>query len=157
MEVYYYRTREAPQSLLITEEQFGMLLSHDVSPCWFIDYCYKSTPDGAQLICWDFNQNKRAWPYHSSLYRLPGCFRIDFKILVMTFRALRSLVLSHISDLSWSHESTCIMNSSGNGPLVVANARIETNGAENLPRSLQNCSPEDVKPTGRVTSFKSVF
>ncbi len=50
---------------------------------------------------------------HTSLHWLPVCFRINFKILVRTFRGLNRQAPSYISELLQFHNPSCSLRSSG--------------------------------------------
>ena len=56
-------------------------------------------------------------PILKSLHWLPVCFRIDFKILLLVFKALNGLSPSYLSDLLLNYEPSRTLRSSDRGLL----------------------------------------
>lgn len=54
-----------------------------------------------------------------SLHWLPVSFKIDFKILVLVYKALGGLGLSYLSDVLLTHEPSETLRSSGSGLLII--------------------------------------
>ena len=54
--------------------------------------------------------------------------RIDFTILLLTFKALHGLAPSYISDVLVAYEPLCSLRSSGRGLVVVNEVRLKTRG-----------------------------
>lgn len=52
-------------------------------------------------------------PTLKSLHWLPFCFRIDFKILLLVYKALKGLAPAYLSDLLLSYEVSRTLRSSG--------------------------------------------
>ena len=67
-------------------------------------------------------------PILASLYWLPVFFRVDFKILLITFKALNGHAPSYISELLVPYEPERSLRSSGRGLLVVPKSRLVTKG-----------------------------
>ncbi len=67
-------------------------------------------------------------PIFSSLHWLPIKFRIRFKVLVFTYRALHGQAPAHISDLLHPYFTSWSLKSSDQGLLVVPRARLKTKG-----------------------------
>ena len=76
-------------------------------------------------------------PVLASLHWLPVHFRINFKILVLTFRALHGQAPPYISDLIIHHVPACTMRSSGQRLLEVPYTHFKTSG----DRSVQAVAP----------------
>ncbi len=67
-------------------------------------------------------------PVLASLHWLPVRFRIDFKILLITFKALDGLCPTYIADLLTPYSLERSLRSSGKGLLAVPKARLKTKG-----------------------------
>ena len=85
--------------------------------------CANSTLKGLQLI-----QNAAARilrrfehisPALASLHWLPVKFRIDYKILLLTFKALHGLAPSYLNDLLFPYTPSRMLRSQGAGLLVI--------------------------------------
>ncbi|KAF7659347.1 hypothetical protein LDENG_00299430 [Lucifuga dentata] len=91
------------------------------------------------LHCLQTVQNAAAWlltkftrshitPILSSLHWLPLNFRVHFKILTLTFRAMHGQAPQYISDLLQSYTSRKSLKSSGQRLLEVPHTRLRTCG-----------------------------
>ena len=87
-------------------------------------------------------------PVLPSLHWLPVCFRIDFKILLITFKALNGLAPSYITDLSVPYTPGRALCSSGRGLLSVPQARLKTKGDRTFAVRAQRLwsLPEGIRP-----------
>ena len=103
--------------------------------------------------------NKRAHitPVLAALHWLPVQYRIQFKILVITFRALHGQVPSYISDLIQLHTPTRSLRSLGQMLLMVPRTNFKTRGDRSFqavaPR-LWNDLPLSLRCVDSVKSFK---
>ena len=92
-----------------------------------------------------------------SLHWLPVCQRIDFKILLLVYKALNGLGPKYISDLLVRYEAPRPLRSSGTGLLSVP--RIKTKQGEAAfsfyASRLWNKLPEYLRLAETVNSFKS--
>ncbi len=99
-------------------------------------------------------------PVLASLHWLPVCSRIDFKFLLITFKALHGLAPDYISDLLIPYVPLRSLRSSGSGLLSVPESRLITKGdrafAIRAPR-LWNDLPEEIRQSESVSSFKSLL
>ena len=77
-------------------------------------------------------------PVLAALHWLPVHFRINFKILVLTFRALHGQAPPYISDLIELHVPACTLRSSGHRLLMVSFTHFKTRG----DRSFQVVAPK---------------
>ena len=97
-------------------------------------------------------------PILKSLHWLPVCFRIDFKILLLVFKALNGLSPSYLSDLLLNYEPSRTLRSSDRGLLLIPKIRSKTHGEAAFyyyaPR-LWNSLPEDLRAAASVDIFKS--
>lgn len=78
-------------------------------------------------------------------------FRIDFKFLLITYRALHDLAPSYISDLLIHYNPSRNLTSSGSGLRSIPASRVKTRG--DRASRLWNDLPEDISES--VSSFKS--
>ena len=99
-------------------------------------------------------------PILASLHWLPVAFRVDFKVLLISFKAQRGLAPSYISELLSPYDPPCGLRSAGKGLLTTRTATYVTRGdrafAVRAPR-LWNALPEKIRLTDSLTSFKSLL
>ena len=99
-------------------------------------------------------------PILAALHWLPVAFRIDFKILLIAFKAQRGLAPPYISELLSPYIPPRDLRSSGKGLLEVRTASYVTKGqrafAVNAP-NLWNALPERIRLTDSLTLFKSLL
>ena len=114
--------------------------------------------DFTELSYQTFKEIQDKWlhpPLSASLQRLPVCFRIDFKILLMI---LHGLPLCYISDLLFTYEPLCSFRSLSRGILSVPGVWLTTRGdrafSARAPK-LWNELPEEIRSAESVTCFKS--
>ena len=97
-------------------------------------------------------------PVLASLHWLPVNFRIQFKVLLIVFKALNGQAPSYISDLIHPHQAPRSLRSSGNALLHVPRSRLKRKGdrafAVAAPR-LWNQLPLDIKKAPSILVFKS--
>ena len=97
-------------------------------------------------------------PVLATLHWLPVSFRVDFKILLLTLKALNGLAPPYIVDLLEPHVPGRCLRSSNAALLVVPRTNLVTKGdrafAARAPR-LWNKLPHDVRVAGSLTIFKS--
>ena len=96
-------------------------------------------------------------PVLKSLHWLPVCQRIDFKILLLVYKALNGLGPKYISDLLPRYEPPRPLRSSGTGLLSVP--RVKTKYGEaafsHYAPQIWNKLPESCRSAATLTSFKS--
>lgn len=96
-------------------------------------------------------------PILYSLHWLPIKFRIDFKILILTFRALNGQAPKYIADLLCPYSPGRALRSSGQSLLMVPKTRYKTRGDRSFqavaPR-LWNALPLSLRMADSVDSFK---
>ena len=86
-------------------------------------------------------------PTLSSLHWLPIKFRIHFKVLVFTYRALHGQAPVYISDLLHPYITSRSLRPSDQGLLVVPRAQLKTKGDhafEVVAPTLRNTLPIDI-------------
>ena len=99
-------------------------------------------------------------PVLASLHWLPVCLRIDFKILLITFKALHDLAPAYISELLVPYVASRSLRSSGSRLLVLPVSRLITKGDRafsiRAPK-LWNELPEEIRLTESLPIFKSLL
>ena len=100
-------------------------------------------------------------PVLAALHWLPVSFRINFKILLLTFKALNGLAPSYLSEMVKPYEPSRTLRSSGRGLLKEHDkATLVTRGdrafSVKAPK-LWNSLPEELRLTKSLTSFKSLL
>ncbi len=105
-------------------------------------------------------RNDHITPVLAALHWLPVSFTIDFKILLLVFKALNGQAPAYISDLLSSYEPDRCLRSSSKGLLSVPKARLISKGdrafAVRAPK-LWNSLPLDLRKATSVSSFKSLL
>ena len=103
------------------------------------------------------NRRAHITPILKSLHWLPVSFRINFKILVLTFRALHGQAPEYISVLIQPYSSVRTLRSSGQNLLMVPRSCFKTRGDRSLeavaPR-LWNELPLSLRSLDSVETFK---
>lgn len=96
-------------------------------------------------------------PVLRSLHWLPVCQRIDFKILLLVYKALNGLGPKYISDLLLSYEPPRPLRSSGTGLLCVPRVRTKHGEAafSFYAPHIWNKLPENCRSAATLSSFKS--
>ena len=129
-----------------------------------IDYCNallagvsKATLSKLQLV-----QNSSArvhiTPILEKLYWLPVSFRIDFKILMLTCKALNNLAPHYLCELLTPYTPTHALRSSEAGLLTVQTTRLKTMGDRafsSLAPKLWNSLPSEIRNAESLRVFKS--
>jgi hypothetical protein len=96
-------------------------------------------------------------PLLKELHWLPMDLRIDFKILLLTYKSVNDLAPSYLCDLLQPYRPARSLRSSSNGLLVVPKSRTSTYGDRAFsiaaPR-LWNNLPENIRNAHSVSSFK---
>ena len=99
-------------------------------------------------------------PILASLHWLPISFRIEFKILLITYKAISGLAPSYITDLIPPYEPSRALRSSEKGLLKVPDCNYVTRGerafAFRAP-TLWNALPEEIKFASSLARFKSLL
>ena len=109
------------------------------------------------------NRTKRCehiTPTLAALHWLPICWRINFKILLLTFKALHDLSPNYISDLLVPYRPTRTLRSAGKGLLTIPESRLASKGDRSfsvLAPKLWNELPEELRLADSVTHFKSLL
>ena len=96
----------------------------------------------------------------ASLYWLPVKARADFKVLLLTYKALHGLAPTHLSDLALPYIPTRTLRSQDAGLLIVPRISKQTAGGRafsNRAQFLWNGLPTHVRNTNSVSTFKSLL
>ena len=97
-------------------------------------------------------------PALAALHWLPVIYRIDFKILLLTFKALNGLAPQYLSELVQPYVPVRQLRSSNLALLEVPNSNMVTKGdrafAVRAP-TLWNCLPVELRLSGSIAIFKS--
>ena len=96
-------------------------------------------------------------PVLRSLHWLPVCQRIDFKILLLVYKALNGLGPKYITDLLTNYEPSRPLRSSGTGLLTVPRVRTKHGEAafSYYAPYIWNKLPETCRSAATLSSFKS--
>ncbi len=96
-------------------------------------------------------------PVLASLHWLPVSFRIQFKVLVITYRALHGQTPEYVSDLLHTYVPSRPLRSADLGLLIVPHTRLKTKGDRALasvaPR-WWNALPKDLRAAPSIDIFK---
>ncbi len=143
-----------------------------ISPCRdycssFFTYPNRKTVDRLQIVqnsaarlLTRINRFEHITLVLASLHWLLVCFRIDFKVILITYKTLNGLTPQYISDLLSRYDSARTLRSSGRNLLSVANSRLKTKGDrafEIRALRLWNTLPVEIWEAMSVTSFKSIL
>ncbi|XP_048870189.1 uncharacterized protein LOC125742326 [Brienomyrus brachyistius] len=97
-------------------------------------------------------------PVLSSLHWLPVKSRIDYKILLLTYKALNGLTPEYLSELLTTYNPPRLLRSQAMGYLLVPRVERATAGCRAFSykaRQLWNGLPPDVRVSGSLSIFKS--
>lgn len=97
-------------------------------------------------------------PTLQQLHWLPVKYRIDFKILLLTFKALHSLAPPYLTDLLHIYTPSRTLRSSLSLSLVLPRIRLKTMGARTFSHAaprLWNSLPLDIRNIDSLHTFKS--
>lgn len=86
------------------------------------------TVSGTESCLPGFNRQRHVTPILASLRPFPISFRINFKILQITFNAPQGLALDYVLDLLSRYEPVCSLTSSGGALLVVPKSNLNSKG-----------------------------
>ena len=92
------------------------------------------------------------------LHWLPVRWRINYKIVVLVFRALHGLAPVYVSTLITPYEPRCALRSTGSALLCVPRHNLERYGRRSFSCAgpvLWNSLPEDMRLADSLNSFKS--
>ena len=97
-------------------------------------------------------------PILASLHWLPIAFRVDFKILLITYKALHGLAPAYITELLSPYQTNRPLRSSDKALLAVPESRLKMKGDRafsiTAPR-LWNSLPLELRTAESVSSFKT--
>ncbi|KAI5607960.1 hypothetical protein C0J50_6957, partial [Silurus asotus] len=96
-------------------------------------------------------------PILSSLHWLPVKFRIDYKLLLLTYKALNGLAPIYLSSLLTRYNPPRSLRSQNSGLLVVRRITKSTKGGRafsHLAPKLWNSLPDGVRGSDTLTQFK---
>lgn len=117
----------------------------------------QTVQNAAARLLTNTRKREHITPVLASLHWLPIQFRIHFKILVLTFRALHGQAPQYISDLIQPYSPPRSLRSSGKRLLVVPHTHLKTRGDRSfqaLAPTLWNDLPLSVRCLNSVVSFK---
>lgn len=103
------------------------------------------------------NRRAHITPILFTLHWLPVKFRINYKILVLTFRALHGQTPQYIADMLTPYSSFRTLRSSGQNLLIVPKTRLKTRGDRSFQAvapKLWNALPLSLRVVDSVDSFK---
>ncbi|KAF7661620.1 hypothetical protein LDENG_00256630, partial [Lucifuga dentata] len=111
-------------------------------------------------ICTGFNRQHHITPILASVHWFPVQFRIEFKILLITFKALLGLASSYITEMLTPYEPVRSLRSSGGTLLAVPKSRLKSKGDHAFAIRallLWNDLPKEIKLADSVSSCKSLL
>ena len=94
------------------------------------------------------------------LHWLPVEFRPQYKVLLLTYKALNGLAPGYVEDLIEPYQPTRTLRSTAKSLLKVPSQRTTTYGSRSFRASapqLWNQLPEDIKNAGSVNTFKTLL
>ncbi len=97
-------------------------------------------------------------PVLSTLHWLPTKHRIDFKILLITYKALNGLAPQFLSELLSHYSPSCPLRSQNSGHLIIPKISKSTAGGRSfsyLVPKLWNNLPNTVREAETLCQFKS--
>ena len=97
-------------------------------------------------------------PIFKSLHWLPVHERIDFKLLLLTFKALNNLAPPYLQELLPLYKPTRSLRSSNKGLLIVPRYKLKTYGYRSFSfqaPALWNSLPDEVRACTDLGAFKS--
>ena len=97
-------------------------------------------------------------PVLASLHWLPVAFRIHFKVLVLTFRALHGQAPVYLTDLLKPYVPSRTLRSSDQGLLVIPRTKLVTKGDRafgSIAPRLWNALPRSLRDAASVDIFKN--
>ncbi len=97
-------------------------------------------------------------PVLSTLHWLPIKHRIDFKILLITYKALNGLAPQYLSELLSHYSPPCLLHSQNSGHLIIPRISKSTAGGRSfsyLAPKLWNNLPNTVREADTLCQFKS--
>ncbi|KAF7710709.1 hypothetical protein HF521_009581, partial [Silurus meridionalis] len=97
-------------------------------------------------------------PVLISLHWLPIKFRIDYKILLLTYKALKSLAPQYLSELLYQYDTPRLLSSKGAGYLLVPQIMKSTAGGRSSSYKapqLWNNLPISVRDSVSVSRLKT--
>ncbi|KAI5614035.1 hypothetical protein C0J50_3756, partial [Silurus asotus] len=97
-------------------------------------------------------------PVLISLHWLPIKSRIDYKILLLTYKALNGLAPQYLSELLYQYDPPCLLRSKGAGYLLVPQIMKTTAEGRSFSYKapqLWNSLPTSVRDSNTVSVFKS--
>ena len=99
-------------------------------------------------------------PILHSLHWLPVKFRIEYKVLLITFKALNGLAPAYLADLLHRYKPSRTLRSTTENRLYIPKARLVSYGDRTFsvaaPR-LWNALSEDIRNTTTLKEFKSLL
>jgi len=118
----------------------------------------QSIQNSAARIITNTRSTDHITPIFIQLHWLPVPYRINYKVLLLTFKALHDLAPSYLSDLLLPYNPPRTLRSSTAGILSVPTFRMSTMGARAFSRSaprLWNSLPFHIRQIDSLPQFKS--
>ncbi len=119
-------------------------------------HCYA---DDTQLYITRTPLNEHITPVLGHLHWLPIRYRIQFKILLFTYKALHNLAPSYLSELLHVYVPTRSLRSSASVTLVVPSVRLTTVGSRAfscIAPTIWNTLPQDIRNSLSLSIFCSI-
>jgi hypothetical protein len=117
-------------------------------------------PNTAARILTRNKQFDHVTPVLASLHWIPFKERADFKVLLLTYKALHGLAPTYLSDLVLRYIPTCTLRSQDAGLLIVPRISKQTAGGRAFSYSapfLWNGLPTHVRDADSVSTFESLL
>uniref|UniRef100_A0A669EE25 Reverse transcriptase domain-containing protein n=1 Tax=Oreochromis niloticus TaxID=8128 RepID=A0A669EE25_ORENI len=166
---FYHLRNIAKLSPIVSHSELEMIIHAFVSSR--LDYCnslftclsnaslerLQGVQNAAARLLTKHHKHSYATPLLIQLHWLPVKFRVQFKIIIMTYRTLHSVAPTYLSDLLLSYHPSKSLRSCDQGLLVVPHTRLKTKGDRafvSVAPRLWNSLPLSLRSVDSVMSFK---
>ena len=155
-----YLTRPATESLvhsLVSSRiDYGNALLSGIPSCHL--YILQKLQNTAARIITRRSKFSHVTPVLKDLHWLPIQARIDFKVLLLTYKILNGKAPGYLSDLISLHNPSRALRSGSSGLLTVPRANLKTCGSRAFcvaAPTLWNTIPQEIRNADTVSIFKS--
>lgn len=166
---FYHLRNIAKLTPIVSRSELEMIIHAFVSSrldyCNFLFTCLSNASlerlqgvqNAAARLLTKHHKHSHATPLLIQLQRLPVKFRVQFKIIIMTYRALHGVAPTYLSELLLSYHPSRSLRSCDQGLLAVPHTRLKTKGDRafvSVAPRLWNSLPLSLRSVDSVMSFK---